>query len=681
MIILTMCEKNFKKFWCYAFFLLITSLSKSEQSFTSNEEKNDNITIRYELDSTTNYGDKIKTLSYDLYEKSINNTQYDNMQNKFHTISMSNDDNTIRYKLSTSSTQNHMSDKQIPMGSQTNSTNANYKRNFTSQEIYGNLMNIEDNNNSTSHEFFENSNKESNISNIVSYETCQLDNITCIQLCCSPGDRLDDDICIPEKIKYFLPNVYKYTNDSLQSENKTVDELFQLTIYDPCQENRILLPYGFQYDYMFFANGSLYISYYKIFAKPTSYCLAITEGDKFEVTICSETYHEILKIADDQKADVDNKNLSVQNIKIIHMSFHIVSILFLISIFLVYSILPDLRNVHAFMLRSYSGILSVAYTIDIANIFIKSDAVEYSICVTIASFQYFCFLTSFFWLNIMSFDMWWTFRGFSSLQRNVRNREKKKLILYAICAWGIPFILAIICIIMDFASENLPKILQPGFHAGDCWFAEKGTFLLYYYGIKSICIISSICLSISTAVKIARYEKETGLRLTDSESKQYNDNKKWFNLYLKLFIMLFIVIGIKWSLMTATWLSENISNTTSYAIVNLIDIVQNFCTFIIFVCKKKIKQMLLKRFGCSGFITKARSPTNTISSGYQENTANYRFFNPSTKRITVIRDVTFNEKSTYTTSSIEESKEFESMIPKDKGSDEKIIWGRISGSH
>ncbi|EFN69277.1 hypothetical protein EAG_09687, partial [Camponotus floridanus] len=150
--------------------------------------------------------------------------------------------------------------------------------------------------------------------------------------CCSPGDRLDGDIdrCIPEKIKYFLPNVYKYTNDSLQSENKTVDELFQLTIYDPCQENRTLLPDGFQY--MFFANGSLYISSYKIFAKSTSYCLAITEGDKFEVIICSETLDEILK----KVADNDDNYSLIQNI---YMSFHIVSIIFLISIFLVYSIL------------------------------------------------------------------------------------------------------------------------------------------------------------------------------------------------------------------------------------------------------------------------------------------------------------------------------------------------------
>jgi len=83
--------------------------------------------------------------------------------------------------------------------------------------------------------------------------------------------------------------------------------------------------------------------------------------------------------------------------------------------------------------------------------------------------------------------------------------------------------------------------------------------------------------------------------------------------------MLFIVIGIKWSVMTVTWLSGNISNYISYA-VNLMDIVQNFFTFIIFVWKKKIKRMLLKRFGCSVFITKARYATNATSSSASTHT-------------------------------------------------------------
>lgn len=59
-------------------------------------------------------------------------------------------------------------------------------------------------------------------------------------------------------------------------------------------------------------------------------------------------------------------------------------------------------------------------------------------------------------------------------------------------------------------------------------FTEFETFALYFYGFFSICTIISICLSISTAVKIARFEKETGNRLTNSESKEYNNNKKWF---------------------------------------------------------------------------------------------------------------------------------------------------------
>lgn len=85
-----------------------------------------------------------------------------------------------------------------------------------------------------------------------------------------------------------------------------------------------------------------------------------------------------------------------------------------------------------------------------------------------------------------------------------------------------------------------------------------------------------------------------------------------FNLYLKLFIVLFITIGIKWLIITASLLSGNVSIYNSYAI-NLMDITQNLCAFIIFVWKNKIKHMLLKRFGC-GLFLEARYRTNTTSS-------------------------------------------------------------------
>lgn len=48
--------------------------------------------------------------------------------------------------------------------------------------------------------------------------------------------------------------------------------------------------------------------------------------------------------------------------------------------------------------------------------------------------------------------------------------------------------------------------------------------------------------------------------------------------------------------------------------------------------------------------------------GYQEGTTNYRLFDPGTKRVSVSRDVTFNEKTAYQI----ESKNFDPVLPEDK---------------
>ncbi|XP_029163532.1 G-protein coupled receptor Mth2-like [Nylanderia fulva] len=599
-----MCGKTFA-FWCCVLLLLVIS-SKTQRKVINNEETDDNLMIRYELDelnSTTKYGDKIEQMRYDLCKKFINNMQYDNMQFASINTSTSNDDEDddsiqYKYKSDTHFIQKHKDDKQIPMESRIYFINAKHERNFTLQEVYENLKRIEDKNDSMLHEFFRNFNK----SNIVPYEICE--NFTCIAFCCSLGDRLIDNKYISEKRKYFFPNFYGYTNlsDSLQSKNKNLDELFRLVVYDSCQKNHHLYE---SYNFMIFDNGSLYLPHYKIFDKSTSYCLAVVDEDKVKVIICSKT--SFVPFDGSFSATTNNKILSINDI-LICTTPNIMCILFLLLIILVYSILPELRNAFGFILRNYSGALFIAYVMWIVNFLINAEAVQYSVCITIAFFTYYSFLASTLWLTVMSFDMWCTFRKICS-QKN-RQREKKKLMFYAIFAWGFSFIFAVACIIMDFVSEDLPQILRPKFRAGNCWFAEKETLALYYYGFKSICVISSIYLSISTGLKIAHYDKDTSIHLTDSESKHYNNNKKWFNLYLKLFIMQFIIMGIKWIMKTALIIFEDKSNYILHAI-NLMDVIQNLCTFIILVWKKKIKQKLWKRLD---LLLKGQSGTNSTSS-------------------------------------------------------------------
>ncbi|XP_029161511.1 G-protein coupled receptor Mth-like, partial [Nylanderia fulva] len=367
--------------------LLVISLSKSQQNSTNRDE---NLTIRYEInaDSTTNYNDEIITLRHDLHKNLTNNTQNDKMQYTFYINNNREDNDLIQHKLNKHSMQNK-DDEQKSMKSNTNSTNVNHKRNFMSQKVHKNITKKID---SMSLEVFKNSSKDTNETIIVPNEMCHND--TCIRLCCFLGNRLVDENCIPEEIEYIFPKVY--TNDSTQSE-KRVNELFKLSIYDSCQEDQ-LRPKDSQCDYKIFTNGSIYLTYYKIFVESTSYCLTVVDGNEFEVTICSKTYDKINEMID--------KKLRFSGEEIMEISADIVSMLFLGLVFLVYSILPELRNRHGFMLRNYSGASFVVYGVDMVYVL---SGVQYPVCVTTAFLTHFCYLASCFWINIISFDMWCTF--------------------------------------------------------------------------------------------------------------------------------------------------------------------------------------------------------------------------------------------------------------------------------
>ncbi|XP_029659264.1 G-protein coupled receptor Mth2-like isoform X1 [Formica exsecta] len=568
-----------------------------------------------------NYDDEMKTVRDDLHKNFIKDVQYNDIQYEYHIKNNNQRDNdSVQYKHVTDSIKNHVNDNQMLVELRTNSTNVNRKKDSMSQEIYRNLT-MERQNDSILYGFHKFSDGDKY--NIVPYKIC--DNITCIRLCCPLGDRLIDDKCISGENKYYFPNVYIHMNDSWQSGNKKLDELFQLIVHDPCEETKRFL---FDSDnnstrYIFFANGSLYLPYYDTFVESTSYCLAVVNRDKFVMTICLETYNKLInkKINESMNNIIDDDILD----DVIFICLRIISMLFLLTTFLVYSILPEVRNIHAFMLRRYSGLMFVTYMIDITdnNSLINTMALGYPICITIALIKYFCYLASFFWLNVMSFDMWWTFRGFRSLQSNINQQERKKLIMYSAYAWGGPLILTIICIIMEFVP-SVPKNLRPQIGLVRCWFYDDVPLALYLYLPAIICSTGSICLSISTALRIASYERDAARHLRNSENRCYNNNKKWFNMYLKLFIMLFIIIAIDWIISTAWdfWLYD-ILPVNALLTIYLIETMQDIGFFIIFVCRKTIKRLLLKRFSCqtcnlfreTESVMNASSNTDTTTSG------------------------------------------------------------------
>ncbi|XP_072748811.1 G-protein coupled receptor Mth2-like isoform X2 [Anoplolepis gracilipes] len=555
----------------------------------------DNLTTRHKfhLNSMKDHDVKVRLKRHTLHQNYVkNNDGVLFSRHEVFTNSTINEDDSEQHELFMDFIKNHEDDNQMPIKLK-NSTLYDLHQTFNSDD-----------------------NKKK--STIVSYKMCH-NNVTCIQLCCGLGDRLIDEKCVAEKDKYFFPNVYEYITNatSQQNENKRADELFQLVVHDPCQKTGHFVLNSNNYpdhDYILLANGSLYQPYHDKFTRSTSYCLAVVHRDTFDVIICNDTMNETINEAMNESTwsinEMTNESLEEWLIKqaVIFIIFNIVSLLFLLTTFVVYSILPELWTIHSYMLRRYVGSMFIGGTCYLVIQLIEIPDIGNSACFVLAFVTYFSLLASYSWLNVMSFDMWQTFRKLRPLQRNVKQEERKRIVLYSIYAWGTPLILVVICAIMEFVPNMSEDLIRPKFGVEYCWFNEDMAIMLYCYVPMSINSISSICLSIYTALMITRHEKKSVQQIRNLESRRHNSNKQWFNLYLKLFIVMFITMGINWTLVIASSMFENALLYVLYP-AYLTDIMQNLCIFIIFVWKKKIKLLLLQRFGCKNCVTKTRQAT------------------------------------------------------------------------
>lgn len=83
---------------------------------------------------------------------------------------------------------------------------------------------------------------------------------------------------------------------------------------------------------------------------------------------------------------------------------------------------------------------------------------------------YYFFMTAFFWLSVISFDLWHNFRGTKGINRF---QEKKRYLLYSLYSWGVPILfLAATYYMQEYA--DVPYKWKPGIGGGEyCWINSK----------------------------------------------------------------------------------------------------------------------------------------------------------------------------------------------------------------
>ncbi|XP_076263809.1 putative G-protein coupled receptor Mth-like 10 isoform X12 [Rhynchophorus ferrugineus] len=294
----------------------------------------------------------------------------------------------------------------------------------------------------------------------------------------------------------------------------------------------------------------------------------------------------------------------------------IISMPFLFITFLVYLILPD-KNVHQYALMLYVLTLLLAYVLLVTiNL---SESLPTFFCTGAAYGTLFLFMVSFFWMNVICFDIWYTFSGGRGYIVSSRKSERKRFLIYTAYAVGIPILHVCIVALLDkYLDEE--SIHKPNIGIKKCFLDDGWPSLWYMYGEAAILVLINVVFFTLTALKIRQVKKET-LMLKQNESKRHALEKEKrreivtdfyrFNLFLKLFL----AMGVNWTMEVISWL-VNWQTTDKYTyiwyITDFINAVYGGVIFFIFVFKRKIWKMLQKRY--YNFIGKphlARAVTTT----------------------------------------------------------------------
>ncbi|XP_047041290.1 G-protein coupled receptor Mth2-like isoform X2 [Helicoverpa zea] len=412
----------------------------------------------------------------------------------------------------------------------------------------------------------------------------------CAQKCCPFGqgyqhDKIHPNLgkCVPASQPFEVP-VYKqrHTN-KIEGFNATkkihlligiagcAAELDEARVYSPGMSDLI----GMQRD------GKLYVEI------PNNIPNAIIyEPDKY----CIDTF------LDEEGKGVLNALICFaskpeQNNYALSSSCMLISCFFILLTVAVYAWIPELRNLHGMVLMAYLLSFFVGFLfLATMQILIMTQEITENICLVLTFIVYFSLLSAFFWLNVMCYDIWWTFSGKRAHGRS--GTQHKRFVFYALYAFGVPTALTALLATLEF-SESLPvqHPLLPMIRLQGC-FLYGNSKLLYLYGpIVALCVANMTFFAL-TAFKIAKIKRETQV-LQGRESSTHDQARKdtqRFTLYIKLFT----VMGINWILEVVSSFYPDADVFWQFS--DAYNVLVGLIIFIIFVCKKKTWKMIKKRY-------------------------------------------------------------------------------------
>ncbi|XP_050093983.1 G-protein coupled receptor Mth2-like [Anopheles aquasalis] len=262
----------------------------------------------------------------------------------------------------------------------------------------------------------------------------------------------------------------------------------------------------------------------------------------------------------------------------------IISVPFLIATLIVYILIPDLRNIPGKSLMCYVLALTSSY---VTLVVIKRSVIIMpDWCQLVGYLCYYSLMSSFFWLNVMAFDIFWTFGG-----RRRSTTDRGKFLLYCCYAYGVPMTFLAGALVAD-KTELLPTTIRPGFGDGQCLFkAEQFVSLVYLYLPLALVVSTNLFFFISTASKISLIERNTAaaLRGDSGRHSRFTNERNRYGLYVRLFV----VMGVTWMFELISWVAD--THHWWVYVTDICNCSSGVFIFFLFVWKRKVLMLLQER--------------------------------------------------------------------------------------
>lgn len=182
------------------------------------------------------------------------------------------------------------------------------------------------------------------------------------------------------------------------------------------------------------------------------------------------------------------------SLTLIGMCISLSALAFLI---LFYLLMPAIWNLSGLIYLSFSFSLFLAQILFL----ISRYSTPPDTCTAIAKTMHYAFLVSFFWLNVVTVNIWLTVCRDPC--ETISRKSWRRFFFYSLYAWLAPFLILIPAIALDKHRPN--SHLAPAYgYNGVCWLNNGAGVLLFFAAPLAIIIVFNFAAYLHTAITIYR---------------------------------------------------------------------------------------------------------------------------------------------------------------------------------